>query len=105
VRESVVRVRRATGAEGINVGLNLGKAAGAGIAQHLHAHVVPRWTGDSNFMPVVADVRVMPEYLDQSWERLVEWFADLPGEHPSEAVPSADTPPPSLSTAHPSSQK
>jgi ATP adenylyltransferase len=105
VRESVVRVRRATGAEGINVGLNLGKAAGAGIAQHLHAHVVPRWTGDSNFMPVVADVRVMPEYLDQSWERLVPWFADLPGEHPSEAAPSAEATPPSLPTAHPSNQK
>jgi ATP adenylyltransferase len=84
VRDSVERLRRATHAEGVNVGLNLGKAAGAGIADHLHAHVVPRWTGDYNFMPVVADVRVMPEYLDQSWQRLVPFFADLPGEHPTE---------------------
>jgi ATP adenylyltransferase len=82
VRESIVRLREATKAEGLNVGFNLGKSAGAGIADHLHAHVVPRWTGDSNFMPVVADVRVMPEYLDASWARLQPFFADLPGEHP-----------------------
>jgi ATP adenylyltransferase len=82
VRESIGRLRAATSAEGLNVGLNLGKAAGAGIADHLHAHIVPRWTGDSNFMPVVADVRIMPEYLDDTWVRLRPFFADLPGEHP-----------------------
>jgi ATP adenylyltransferase len=83
VRDSAVRLRRAVNAEGLNLGFNLGQAAGAGIADHLHAHLVPRWTGDSNFMPVVADTRVMPEYLDQSWLRLVPFFADLPGEHPA----------------------
>jgi ATP adenylyltransferase len=83
VREAVARVRRATNADGLNVGLNLGKAAGAGIAEHLHAHVVPRWTGDSNFMPVLADVRVMPELLDQSWQRLLPYFSDIPGQHPA----------------------
>ena len=86
VRDSVERVQRATGAEGINVGLNLGRAAGAGIADHLHAHVVPRWTGDTNFMPVVSDTRVMPEHLDASWQRLLPFFADVSGEHPARAL-------------------
>lgn len=83
VRDAAGRLRRTSNAEGMNVGVNLGKAAGAGITDHLHFHAVPRWTGDSNFMPVLADVRVVPEYLDDSWLRLVEAFADLPGEHPS----------------------
>jgi ATP adenylyltransferase len=79
VRAAAVRVRNAVGAEGINIGFNLGKAAGAGIADHLHGHVVPRFAGDTNFMPVLADVRVMPEYLDAAWAHLYAHFADLPG--------------------------
>ncbi len=84
LRDAVARLRAATGAEGVNVGMNLGRAAGAGIADHLHAHAVPRWSGDSNFMPVVTDVRIMPEYLADSWERLVPLFADVPGQHPAD---------------------
>ena len=82
MRDAAARLSRATKAEGMNLGLNLGRAAGAGITDHLHMHAVPRWAGDSNFMPVLADIRVVPEYLDQSWLRLVDFFADLPGEHP-----------------------
>jgi ATP adenylyltransferase len=82
VRDATARLRRATNAEGVNVGINLGRAAGAGIEEHVHVHSVPRWSGDSNFMPVVADVRVMPEHLDETWQRLVPLFTDLPGEHP-----------------------
>jgi ATP adenylyltransferase len=58
--------------DGYNAGMNLGSIAGAGIADHLHLHVVPRWGGDTNFMPVLADVKVMPELLQDSYDKLVE---------------------------------
>ncbi len=79
LRESTVRLRRAVRCTGMNVGFNLGKDAGAGVADHLHAHIVPRWAGDTNFLPVLTDIRVMPEYLDDAWSRLHPAFADLPG--------------------------
>jgi ATP adenylyltransferase len=63
--------------QGINVGMNLGRPAGAGIADHLHTHLVPRWTGDTSFMTVVGGVRVLPEEIVQTAERLRPVFARL----------------------------
>ncbi|MBB5345012.1 HIT domain-containing protein [Tunturibacter empetritectus] len=59
---------------GINMGLNLGEAAGAGIAAHMHLHALPRWSGDTNFMTVTAETRVLPEALDVTWEKLRSAF-------------------------------
>ena len=70
-------LRQVSHPQGINVGLNLGEAAGAGIGMHLHMHVVPRWNGDSNFMAVLDDVRVIPEALEETRRRLAPVFATL----------------------------
>jgi ATP adenylyltransferase len=60
---------------GFNVGVNQGRAAGAGIADHIHMHLVPRWSGDTNFMPVMSDTRVMPQHLDETYALLKAGFA------------------------------
>ena len=65
--------------DGINVGLNLGQAAGAGVAEHIHLHELPRWFGDTNFMTVTAETRVLPEALGESWARLRAALKGLPG--------------------------
>jgi ATP adenylyltransferase len=69
--QQAMRVMRAvSGPDGFNLGVNQGAVAGAGIAAHLHQHVVPRWSGDANFLPVVAQTKAVPQLLDQTWELL-----------------------------------
>ncbi|MEW6220535.1 MAG: HIT domain-containing protein [Thermodesulfobacteriota bacterium] len=77
LQDSVAILRRHLAPQGFNLGLNLGPVAGAGRADHLHVHVVPRWDGDHNFMTVLAEVRTIPEHIDATYDRLRPDFARL----------------------------
>ncbi len=70
VSRSISVLRQAFSPGGFNLGMNIGKVAGAGIEGHIHSHVVPRWQGDNNFMPVISDVRVVPEALAETYQKL-----------------------------------
>jgi ATP adenylyltransferase len=72
--EAVTVLQNVYNAENFNIGINIGEAAGAGIAEHIHVHIVPRWMGDTSFMTTSGDTRVLPESLDKSYQRLrAEW--------------------------------
>jgi ATP adenylyltransferase len=70
-RDAIELLRRAMGPQGFNVGINIGRCAGAGVPGHLHQHVVPRWNGDVNFMSVVGEVKVIPQAISQLYEELL----------------------------------
>ena len=72
IRDGTILLRQTVKAEGFNIGYNLGLCAGAGLPDHLHAHVVPRWSGDTNFMAVLGETRVVPDSLDAVYEQLVD---------------------------------
>jgi ATP adenylyltransferase len=75
LRRTITVLRAALQPEGFNVGANIGRAAGAGIPDHVHLHVVPRWNGDTNFMPVIGEVKIVNEHLVRTAEKLREAFA------------------------------
>jgi ATP adenylyltransferase len=72
LQKSLKALKEAMNPDGFNVGMNLGQVAGAGIPDHVHSHVVPRWSGDTNFMPMVAETKVLPELLQDTYSRLRE---------------------------------
>jgi len=79
-RHAEIALNEAYTPQGLNIGINLGKPAGAGVADHLHVHLVPRWNGDTNFMTVVGNVRVLPEDLSETAKRLRPIFERLSRE-------------------------
>lgn len=76
VQQAVRAIRSAYEPDGVNVGMNLGAAAGAGVPDHLHVHCLPRWWADTNFMTAIAETRVLPEPLDVSWAKLTDAWPD-----------------------------
>lgn len=78
-RASVKVLKACFRPHGFNIGINIGRVGGAG-EDHLHLHIVPRWSGDTNFMPVIGETKVVPEYLQKTYQRLHSAFSDLPGK-------------------------
>lgn len=72
VNRGIATLRKAQQPQGFNIGINMGSVAGAGIADHVHLHVVPRWQGDNNFLPVIGDTRLIPECLDDTYQRMLD---------------------------------
>ncbi len=77
IQKSTEILRQSSAPDGFNIGYNIGKSGGAGFDAHIHAHIVPRWTGDINFMPVLADTKVIPEHLEETYNRLLPLFQNL----------------------------
>jgi ATP adenylyltransferase len=77
IKKSVIAIQKSMDPHGLNIGLNLGRTAGAGIDDHVHYHIVPRWNGDTNFMPVISGTKVVSEALDKTWQKLTAEFSRL----------------------------
>jgi len=81
VRESVRILKKVMNPDGFNVGINLGRVAGAGMEDHVHFHIVPRWHGDTSCMTVISEIRVIPEHLMMTYEKLLPHFHNLEESH------------------------
>lgn len=77
IQESVKILKKHFSPDGFNIGANIGASAGAGVADHLHFHIVPRWSGDHNFMTVVSEIRTIPEHIDRTFDKLLPSFLQL----------------------------
>lgn len=79
VNRSLVVLEQVYHPQGFNFGCNIGQAAGAGVAEHVHLHILPRWNGDSNFVTTIGDTRILPETLEDTWEKVRNAWNSLPG--------------------------
>jgi ATP adenylyltransferase len=77
LRVSTRILRKILRPDGFNIGMNIGKVGGAGVDDHIHFHIVPRWNGDTNFMPVLGETKIIPEYLGETYQKLHAAFMDL----------------------------
>ncbi len=91
VKEATAILKKQFKPDGFNIGCNIGSTAGAGIADHLHVHIVPRWDGDHNFITVVADIRTIPEHIDATFDKLLPGFACL--RKPQGSIKQKNLPP------------
>lgn len=76
VQKSAQIIKTHFNPDGLNIGMNIGSTAGAGIADHLHIHIVPRWNGDHNFMTVLGEIRTIPQHIEQTWDALAPYFLE-----------------------------
>jgi len=81
VRLMIKTIKTAMNPDGFNIGVNLGRVSGAGVEDHVHIHIVPRWNGDTNFMPVLADVKVIPQALEETYEELKKVLDNIVSEN------------------------
>lgn len=77
VQKSIEMMKKSLNPEGFNIGINEGKIAGAGIDEHMHVHIVPRWAGDTNFMPMLGEIKVFPEHLNTTYKKLLPFFQKI----------------------------